>query len=453
MASFLKHEDYYRPAPILRLAVPVTFDGVGDDLAERAAAAIDAMATEGQIPDTDRAIDEAAVAAAEGMSVEDEWTGEALGRVPRLRRLYQHEPRVLLARKIGEAAKRRRSKRKSARPAAPLSGLGDWKGDIALAIAGKDLDKLVSAIMSVQDKMVEAINARPVALDGYRKAKALYDDATRRWGPPSFSVPMPYTGSINVPNPRVASALYALNGARQSVEVFARMAQTLSLLDRVFTNISAELTRAGLAQEANNVDMTTRQVKRFLYDSDNAFAAVPEFMAAKGRIMNVAYAEWQAWGVDGGAIGDPRWLQAYLKAADKVVRVPGAEAPPAGGVAGMGDPLGPLAFVLISVIGGIVATVVAIHGINKLVGAWNSKAETARVLILQRDREKEEMRKAMAAAGRPQAEIDAAVKAFDENTKQQVKDIPEGRDPFGSIALVLGIGVAAMIGAKAAGVM
>lgn len=309
---------------------------------------------------------------------------------------------------------------------AGAEGMGDWKGDIAAAVAGNELNQLISGIFNLQNSLVEAINARNQILSGYTRAKAIYDDAEKLFGPPVQTV-----GFVPVPNFKTLPAQFALASATKGVRVFARQVQTLAELAIVFSKISEQLSAAYLANDANAVDMTVNQVNRFVIESDALFRGVPEYNSTKQKIIAAFKGELTLWGVGQNDYGDPRWFAAFVKAADKVVEIPGRPTAPqelgAGmsGMNGLGNPMPQLIIALLWVVAIAAATVTAMYAISKTISALNSEAETAKALILQRDREKEAYRAQLAAQGTPAAAITEAMKQFDAETDQQVKAIPK----------------------------
>lgn len=335
----------------------------------------------------------------------------------------------------------------------PRAGMGDWGAAITEAIAGRDLERLLGAVLSLNDRLIEAVNARGAVLSGYKEAKALQEEALRLFGPPMMRI-----GLIPVPNWRILPAAMAFQTAKKAVQVFARQVMTLLQLNRVFTEISAALTRAGLKNDANGVDMTTNQIKRFVFETDNIFgSSVPEYGETKRAIASAADKEWMAWGVAKDAYGDPRWLAAFEKAADKVVLIPDKPEPPSAlrerGLAegGLGNPLPVLAVVVIWTVGILSASVLAGIAITRLIPDQNSKAKTARDLLLKAAEQKRQVELAMRQQGKSQAEIDAAKASIDKETEAAVKAIPEPKSPWGFLLVPLGILAAAAIGGKAAG--
>lgn len=326
-----------------------------------------------------------------------------------------------------------------------VSGLSDWKGDIAAAVASGELDQLMAGVRRTQDSLIAAINARGPAINAYQTARNLLDEATAKYGPPFFSAAF---GS-SVPNPNVFPAAQAFTAAAEGMRFFARQVQTLYELDVVLTKVSEGLFNAGLRSEEASVNAAVTQIRRFTSETDALLRGIKDYTETKNRIVEAFNKQRAAFGVPASQSDDPRWFEAYLLAAEQVVPLPKEAA--AVGVSGLSDlGLGPALVVLIKVIAIIAATVVAIHAINKITSALNSKAETAREVILQRERDWSQMESAMRAAGKSQTEIDAARKSWESGTAQSVKEIPEPSGVFGSVTTalvaVLGVGAALKFG-------
>jgi hypothetical protein len=320
---------------------------------------------------------------------------------------------------------------------AGAEGFGDWRGDIAASIAGNEIDKLVSGIFKVQDSLINSINARNGIFDGYQQAKLIYSEAVKTFGDKAMT--------------RLEPAISALTGATMAVKVFARQIQTLSELWVVFAEISSKLHAAGLYNDENAVNQTVNQVRRFVTESDAKFAGIPQYNGTKQEIIAAFVAELRMWGVDRNAYGDPRWFGAFIKAADKVVELPGRPTAPGeiasfgvSGLGGLGNPLPMLIVALLWVLAIVAATVTLMYGINKTINALNSEAVTARDLILQRDKEKEQLRMELVRQGKGQAEINAAMAQFDRETRDQVKDIPKS-GLLSSLLLPLGIAAGGLV--------
>ena len=321
--------------------------------------------------------------------------------------------------------------------------LGDWQGDIAASIAGGDLDKVTAAIRGLSDQLNSVIAAKNSILNGYLTAKRNYDSAVALFGPPV--IPMPLVGLA--PNPKIYPFLQALTAAGLGVKLLARKAHMLTKLNLVFGQIAAALLRAGLPTDSASVDGVSRQISRFTADVGTSFSGVPLYAETIRSLNDAADQEWRLWGVDASAQNDPRWLQAYLKAADKSVPLPAAGL---SGLGEIGNPLAPVFVALIIVIAGVVAAVVAIKTASMAIDALNSKAETARELILAAEERKRQVQVEMVKAGKSKAEIDAAMKKIDDETNVNVKNIPES-GLLSSLAVPVGIAVAALVGLKVAG--
>lgn len=327
-----------------------------------------------------------------------------------------------------------------------ISDFGDWKGDIAAAVASGELDQLMAGVRKTQDTLIAAINARGPAINAYKMARNLLDEATAKYGPPFFPAPF----GASVPNMSVFPAAQAFTAAAEGMRFFARQVQTLFELEIVLAKISEGLFNAGLRNEEASVNAAITQIRRFTVETDALLRGIKDYTDTKNRIIEAFNRQRAAFGVPTSQIDDPRWFEAYLLAAEQVVPLPKG-ATSAMGVSGLGDlGLAPVLVVLIKVIAIIAATVVAIHAINKITSALNSKAETAREVILQRERDWSKMEVAMRAAGKSQAEIDSARKSWESGTAQTVKDIPEPSGIFGPVTAalmaVLGVGAALKFG-------
>lgn len=333
-------------------------------------------------------------------------------------------------------------------------GMGDWREAVAELVAGDELSELVRGIRGVQDRLRGAIVARKPILDGYVQAKALAQEATRLFGP-LMSQPI---GLIPTVNLKVVPAAEALRTATKGVEYMAREVFTLTMLDRVFTEISAALTQAGLSTDADSVWSTVQMIRRFTLETDDTFfSLVPEYGKTKEKLLSSTQSQWAHVGVASNAVGDPRWIQAVMDVAEQVVPLPAAagasEGIPEGTsmMSGMGAlPL--LAVVLLKVLAIVATTVVAIVAIRQLIPNQNSKAETARELLLRYQAQKENEAAQMRAMGKSEAEIQSRMEAIDREAGAAVEKIPEPRSILGTVGTVLAVAAAAAVGTKIAGV-
>jgi hypothetical protein len=321
---------------------------------------------------------------------------------------------------------------------------GDWQGDIAASIAGGDLDKVTAAIRGLSAQVTSVVAAKNSILNGYLTAKRNYDSAVALFGPPV--IPMPLVGLA--PNPKIYPFLQALTAAGLGVKLLARKAHMLTKLNLVFGQIAAALMRAGLSTDSASIDGVSRQIGRFTVDVGTSFSGVPLYAETIRSLNDAADQEWRLGGVDPSAQNDPNWLKAYLKAADKVVPLPAAAG--MSGFAGLGNPLAPVLVVLIAVIAAVAAAVVAIKVASMAIDALNSKAVTAREILLTVEERKRQVQIEMIKAGKSKAEIDAAMKKIDEETNETLKKIPES-GLLSSLAVPVGIAVAALVGLKVAG--
>jgi hypothetical protein len=325
-------------------------------------------------------------------------------------------------------------------------GMGDLKSDVAAAIASKELDELMSGVRRVQDALIDAINARPVTLKNYQTAAANYDAARS-----SYS-----DGADDA----LVAAQKAVDASVLGVQFFARQIQTLAELQIVFGQVSAGLMAAGLSNERNAVDQTLSQLGRFIIETDNLFSQVPEYSNTKYAIISAFNRELSSNRVNPNDYSNRGWFQSYMNAVEKVVPLPKGTGVSGlsglrgfGGMGSLGNPMAPALVALIILVAGVVATVVAIKAINKMAEVFNSKAETARQLVLQRDQNWASMESQMRAQGATEDQIDAARAKWNAQTKSAVDQIPESPSIGGSVGIVAGILLAAGVGLKAAGVL
>lgn len=322
-------------------------------------------------------------------------------------------------------------------------GMGDIKSDVAAAIASRELDELMSGVRKVQDSLIEAINARPSTLKNYQTAAANYDAARE-----SYS-----DGASDA----LDAAQKAKDAAVIGVQFFARQVQTLAEIQIVFGQVSAGLQAAGLRNETDAVDQTIRQVNRFVIETDNLFTQVPEYSDTKYAIISAFNRELSGNRVNPNDYANRGWFQSYMNAVEKVVPLPKGTGLSGltgfRGMGGLGNPMAPALVALIVLVAGVVATVVAIKAINKMAEVFNSKAETARQLVLQRDQNWTSIEAQMRSQGASEAQIDAARAKWNAQTKAAVDQIPEAPSIGGSVGIVAGILLAAGVGLKAAGVL
>lgn len=333
-----------------------------------------------------------------------------------------------------------------------------WRQALAELIAGNELDVLMRGVRGLNDKLVSVINARNGILSGYLDATKLYGEAVAIGGAPYISM-----GISNVPNPSVLPSLQALGTAVKGVKFFARDVFLLTMLDRVFAEVASELGKMDLRNDANAVESTLNQIRRFVMETDDKFGfrVVPEYMETKSAILQNAKAEWAHRGVATNAFGDPRWLEGVVAAADQVVPVP----QPSGGSSSsmFTTPMGPslmhgmgavtvLVAILLKVLGIVAVTVVAIVAIRRLIPDQNAKAEHAADLL--RDYQQQKSREAlqMRAQGKSEAEISKRMADIDAEAKRAVDAIPDAPAPLGGLFKWLGIAAGVGVGTKIAGV-
>lgn len=301
------------------------------------------------------------------------------------------------------------------------AGMGNWGAAVTGLIASRELGQLNSAVHTLLDKVISAIGQRAGLLEGYLEARTKLDEAQRKFGPITIS-----TGFMSAPNAVLIPFVTAFATAKKGVQVMAREVQTLGFLDRVFTQISAALTQAGLANDANSIDQALIQIRRFNLDTDNAFfSKAPEYNAAKQAILAQASAEWKALGVSSSAYDDPKWFAGYLRAAQKVVPIENPPAPPSEiQAAGLGA-LPVLGALLIWVIGIVVAGFVLASAIGRIVPDQNGKARTAEKLLLAYQEQKAKEAAEMRAMGKSEAEIQDRMNAIDQEAKKAVEHVPD----------------------------
>jgi hypothetical protein len=315
-------------------------------------------------------------------------------------------------------------------PAPGVSGMGDtWGGAVASMIAGKELNQLISAISRVQDQLRSTIEVRNGIFNGYVEAKKLLDQARSAYGP-DF---MPGPFGAMMPNFRSLPAMMAYGSAVKGVQQLARQIKTFEIFDIVFRSVAGALHKAGLMNDADSVDQTTRQLMRFDIETDSKFANVPEYTSTKTKLLDAFVAELAAWGVSRNAYDDPRYFQAFIKSADRIVPIPGRPNPPAG--SGLGNPLPVVVVAIIWIVGVVAAALVVMSTINRIIPDQNSKAIAARDTVLQRERDWTKIQSDMISKGASQAQIDTARKSWESGTKAAVETIPEPKSPLGGLIL------------------
>lgn len=305
-------------------------------------------------------------------------------------------------------------------------GMGDWGSAVTELIAQDELGRLNSAVRALIDKLIAAINSRAEVLSGYQEAAALFKDAQAQFGAPMINA-----GYALIPNPAVLPSYTAFGVAVKGVQVFAREVQTLGFLDRVFTQVSASLTRAGLANDANSIDQALAQIRRFNLETDNMFfRAVPEYNQTKQQILAQAKAEWAALGVAANAYDDPKWMAGYIRAANAVVPVEDQPGPPeAVAQAGLGE-LTLLGSLLIWVIGIVVAGLVISSTLSRILPDVNAKARTAEKLALAYQQQRADVAAQMRADGKSEDEIKQTMREISAEEEEAYRKIPESPSWF-----------------------
>lgn len=330
------------------------------------------------------------------------------------------------------------------------SMLGDWKSDIASAIASKELDQLVKSIFRVQDYLSDAIAQRNPVAQGYREAKRLLDDSLKIV--PAYIV----VGFTQVPNPLLIPQLTAVASAKQGIAYFARQVQTLNEISVVFLNIANILSEKGLKTDAESINTTYRQILKFSTETDAVMRDITYYNDVKMNLIAAFNSELASAGISKTDYGNPGWFQAFLRAADKVVPIPDAAKKEVGLTGfGMGD-LGALPVLigaLIAVILSVGAVLVALKAVSRLIPDQNSKAETARQLLLKAQERKAAVEMQMRAQGATEDEIKARLSEIDKETEAAVGQIPEPKSPLASLALPAGIIAGGAILLKIAGVL
>lgn len=326
------------------------------------------------------------------------------------------------------------------------AGAGDWSAAIAQAIAGKELDRLTASVRDLLGNIADAINYRKAALDAYRRARAELAAATARFGPVSMVLPMGGT----TPNHVVLPFVTAERAAATAVRTLARVAVMFSKLGLVYGKVEEGFRRAGLDTDAGAVSSLTTQLMRFVNDTPGMASDVPLYMDTVRSLNSAFGAELSAWGVSVGAYDDPRWMQAFVKAADKVVPLP------QGADAGMGNPLPVLILAIIVVVAGVIAAIGVLKSLSVISETLNSKAIAAKDLLERRLGERAKLEAELRNKGAPESEIRTRLDTFDAGTEAAVKLLPDPTSLFGALGLEkilvpAGVVVAGYFGLKAAG--
>lgn len=322
-------------------------------------------------------------------------------------------------------------------------GMGDWTQAVSTMLAQDELSELMTAVRAYLDELIGAIRVRNDIHKGYVEAWKIGDETARAFGS-TIKV-----GFVNVPNWKMLPAIHAMKEASRAVKIFARQVQSLVMMDRVFTRISAVLTSVGASSDANAIDQALRQSRRFVVESDDMFSEIPLYRETKNAILMQAQGEWKMWKVPDDAVDDQRWLAAYFVAADKVVPIPKPPAPRDVRAAGLGAlPL--LASVLLYALAIMVGGFVIVRTVSQVLPDANSRARTAKELLLRRNEQKEDLRQDLLREGRSDAEVNRAMKAFDDETKRMIQEVPASTDIFSKFALpaagaLLGMGILAKI--------
>lgn len=328
-------------------------------------------------------------------------------------------------------------------------GLGDWRGDVVSLIASKELGQLMSAVGKVSDQLLDAVVTRNDIYAGYVTAKRNLEMARASFGP-DFSTGM---YGVRIPNSNTVDAQVAYGTASKAVSVFARQVQTLAELKIVFLRIQSALSAAGAASDADAMAGTINQITRFESETNAKFLPAPEYQNTINQLVAAFKDELRVWGVAENAYDDPRWLSAFLKAADKVVPIPGSPKLPQPALdAGLGA-IPTIAWVIVGVVGVITAGFVLSSMLSQVIPDQNSKAETARQLLLSAQQQKAKVEAQMRAQGKSQAEIDDAKASIDADTKRSLSSIPDPGSPFGFLVIPGVVAAAGLITLKATGIL
>lgn len=309
-----------------------------------------------------------------------------------------------------------------------------FKEAVAAAIAGKQLDALVSSARRVLDQVIEGTKAVPGIRRSYDETKRVLDELARRFGPPVFP-----TGQ---PNLKVLPAYTNFLVAKKAVEYLAKLVSNLVAFSRVYTGIEEVLRREGLSTDADTLAMVVRQIARFIMDTDTKFAGVPEYSAAKAKILSRAEADRRTRGVSDPA--DPGWIEAQISAAE--AEFPGS------GLSGAPVALIPLLISLAKTVAVVVGVVLVA---SRVAAAAGGKSKQIFELYMNAEEEKKITAQRLRAEGKSEAEVQAALAAIDKSVAEKAEEIQKastGVEAFtkGAIGTVLAIaGIA--IGTKAVG--
>jgi len=330
----------------------------------------------------------------------------------------------------------------------PFAGMADWGAAAVGLIADKELGALMKGVRGLIDKLISLIGARGAILDGYKVAHARYTSAQAKFGPLLIAGPMGMTQNVLL---LPFASAYAT--AQKGVKVLAREVQTIGFLDRIFTQISAALTQAGLSSDANAIDQAVAQIRRFAIETDDLFFPIPEYMQTKRSILTEGVPIWRSLGVGATAYDDPKWMAGYLKAANAVVPVEGAPAAPADlQAAGMGA-LPIIAQMILYVIVIVSVGMSLASAISRVIPNQNAKAETAEKLLLEAQKQKAKEASQMRAAGASEAQIDARMAAIDTEVARAVSTVPDAPSLFKPMIAVAGVVAAGYVAGKATGVL
>lgn len=322
--------------------------------------------------------------------------------------------------------------------------LGDIQSAVAAMIAEKELGELMSSARSLNDSLFKIISDRNEIYKGYIEASSLNSAIKGMVDKPTITI-----GPVTLPAPAIFTGAKAVKTAELGVKQFSKevvLAQNLSI---VFMKVGEALSNSGLKSDADALRGITNQVNRFTGETDQLFRKIPAYSETKRKIIARADSLRSAMGVSLTDYGDARWFQALGQAAEEIV--PSKEG--ASGLSGLGDlGLAPVVVLLIkaiiSITAIVAATVAIIHAINKAIPDANSKAKTARDLLIAAEERKKAIEIEMRRQGKSEEEISKRMTAIEAETNKTIKEIPEPKSPLTAFLLPVGIAAAGILAAK-----
>jgi hypothetical protein len=323
-----------------------------------------------------------------------------------------------------------------------MGEMGTFTELLTNLIASGKLDQLRSAVGQLSDLATKASNMQNPLFNGYVEAKAIRDSMAQKYG---LTIPIPFGGMM--PNPVVIPSLLAYSTAVEAVKVLARLRDQVSQTAQVYTVLARTLREKSLPQTAGEIEAQVSSAMRIVQGLDAKFIGpsgqraagiVPEYGQTLIKIAGAAQSEWSAWGVGLGNYDDPRWMEAYIKAANKVVPIPESATKSAGlsglGSLGAADPIS-WTLIIIAAIKIIAALVVILAALDRMVPDQNLKAREAAKIAQKAFDAKVAEEARMRAQGKTQEEIDRMKAGIDADAKKSVATIP---DPKGFLEGVLG---------------